>query len=72
MNYVTLDEAQKKLPDLIRATECGDQIVITKEGTPVATLQAVNQLRSGFGSMKGLIKISDDFDDPLEDFAEYI
>jgi len=64
MTYVTLAEAQEKLPDLIRATECGDQIVITKEGTPVATLQAVSQPRSGFGSMKGIIKISDDFDEP--------
>jgi len=24
-----------------------------------------------FGSAKGLIKMSDDFDEPLEDFAEY-
>jgi hypothetical protein len=25
-----------------------------------------------FGSARGLIKISDDFDEPLEDFAEYM
>lgn len=25
-----------------------------------------------FGSAKGLIKMSDDFDEPLEDFAEYM
>ncbi len=25
-----------------------------------------------FGSAKGLIKIADDFDDPLEDFREYM
>ncbi|MEM6434740.1 MAG: DUF2281 domain-containing protein [Cyanobacteria bacterium P01_D01_bin.115] len=25
-----------------------------------------------FGSVKGLIKMSDDFDEPLEDFAEYV
>ncbi|MEM1310245.1 MAG: DUF2281 domain-containing protein [Cyanobacteria bacterium P01_H01_bin.153] len=24
-----------------------------------------------FGSAKGLVKMSDDFDDPLEDFADY-
>jgi hypothetical protein len=28
--------------------------------------------RDGFGSLKGLIKIADDFDEPLEDFKEYI
>ncbi|MEI6090778.1 MAG: DUF2281 domain-containing protein [bacterium] len=28
--------------------------------------------RDGFGSLKGLIKIADDFDEPLEDFKEYM
>jgi len=28
--------------------------------------------RSGFGCLKGQIKISDDFDEPLEDFKDYM
>jgi hypothetical protein len=28
--------------------------------------------RPQFGSAKGLISMSDDFDEPLEDFAEYM
>jgi len=26
----------------------------------------------GFGSLKGVFKMSDDFDEPLEDFKEYL
>lgn len=28
--------------------------------------------KRGFGSMKGVFKMSDDFDEPLEDFKEYM
>jgi hypothetical protein len=27
--------------------------------------------RAQFGSAKGLVEVSDDFDEPLSDFAEY-
>ncbi len=27
---------------------------------------------SGFGCMKGMIKMADDFDEPLEDFKDYM
>jgi len=72
MTRVSVSEAQKNLPELILAIERGEQIVITQAGTPVATLQPAPLSGSGFGSMKGQIKMSDDFDEPLEDFAEYM
>lgn len=28
--------------------------------------------RNSYGSLKGTFKMSDDFDEPLEDFAEYM
>ena len=31
-----------------------------------------NLKRNAFGSLKGLIKMSDDFDEPLEAFKEYM
>jgi hypothetical protein len=33
---------------------------------------SVTKPRPQFGSAKGLIKMSDDFDEPLEDFEEYM
>jgi len=31
-----------------------------------------NQSKKAFGSLKGKISISDDFDEPLEDFKDYM
>lgn len=79
MTQISLADAQLKLPELLNATSRGEEFVITLDGKPVAQLapiaeskKAADPPRSGFGSMKGLIKISDDFDEPLEDFAEYM
>ena len=33
---------------------------------------AQSERRPRFGSAKGLIEIADDFDEPLEDFKEYM
>ena len=32
---------------------------------------ALTQKRNGFGILKGKVTIADDFDDPLEEFADY-
>jgi antitoxin (DNA-binding transcriptional repressor) of toxin-antitoxin stability system len=52
----------------------GIEVVITKNGNPIAKLVAISEPKQQrqFGSAKGLIKVSDDFDEPLEDFKEYM
>ncbi|MEZ0368259.1 MAG: DUF2281 domain-containing protein [Candidatus Sericytochromatia bacterium] len=46
---------------------------IIKDGTPDLSIQPVDKTpRPCFGSARGLISMSDDFDEPLEDFAEYM
>jgi prevent-host-death family protein len=74
MYQVNLDEAKTHLPDLVEAVIKGEEIVITKDGQPVVKLVSVSQTKSRpqFGSAKGLISMSDDFDQPLEDFNEYM
>ena len=74
MQQVTLDDAKKKLDDLIAAAVKGDEVVITKEDRPVVKLVPVagTKAQPKFGSAKGLITMSDDFDEPLEDFNEYM
>ena len=74
MHQVNLDEAKTHLPDLVEAVIKGEEIVITKDGQPVVKLVSVSQTKSRpqFGSAKGLISMSDDFDQPLEDFNEYM
>ncbi len=73
MQQVTIDEARQRLGDLIDSAARGDEVVITRDERPVAKLvpfPAVT-VRPRFGRAKGLIEMSDDFDAPLDDFAEY-
>ena len=76
MQQINLIEASKHLPDLIEAAINGEEIVITKDNQPVAKLVAVpppkKRRPAKAGSAKGLIEISEDFDEPLEDFKEYM
>jgi antitoxin (DNA-binding transcriptional repressor) of toxin-antitoxin stability system len=73
MHQVNLKEAETQLAELIEAAAGGEEVIITRiDGTsfkivPIAARAAIPQ----FGSAKGLVKMSDDFDEPLEDFEEY-
>ena len=76
MQQINLAEASKYLPDLIEAAINGKEIVITKDNQPVVKLVPVpppkKRRPAKAGSAKGLIEISEDFDEPLEDFKEYM
>ena len=53
----------------------GEEVLLTDGEHPVAKLVPVASglaNRPCFGSAKGLITISDDFDEPLEDFEPYM
>ena len=51
----------------------GEQIVITKDDQNRVRLVPLQNVkpRPQFGSGKGLITMTDDFDEPLKDFEEY-
>ncbi len=55
-------------------TEDKEAIIITKQGLPIAKIVGISKKKKQreFGSAKGLIKMADDFDAPLEDFKEYM
>jgi len=74
MHQVSLEEAQTQLPDLIDAAVGGEEIIIAKDPQHLVKLVPVptTKPRPQFGSAKGLITMSDGFDEPLEDFEEYI
>lgn len=78
MIRTTIDDAQARLHDLIEAALRGEEVVITTDENrdrPVVRLVAERRRESRrpreFGSAKGLLVVPDDFDDPLDDFAEY-
>jgi prevent-host-death family protein len=73
---VNTDEASKHLPGLIEAVISGEEIIITKDEQPVVKLVPVSKVKKRWpakaGSAKGLVTMSDDFDEPLEDFKDYM
>lgn len=73
MLQVELAQAQAELPQLIEAVGKGEEIIITRAAQPIAKLISLAR-REGdlqLGSAAGLVTFSEDFDEPLEDFAEY-
>jgi len=74
MHQINVEDAKSSLPDLIDAAVNGEEVVITKDDQHSVKLVPVSRAkpRPQFGSAKGLISMSADFDEPLEDFAEYI
>ena len=65
-----LDEMERE--KLIKTTRV-PQVTSEKKPLPFGALKKSRKKDRVFGSMPGLVvHISDDFDEPLEDFAEYM
>ena len=69
-----IHEAKTHLSRLISRTLKGDDVVIAKAGKPVVRLVPVARKDARVpGAARGLIEfMADDFDMPLEDFAEHM
>ena len=66
MVTVNVHKAKTNLSRLLAKVEAGEEVVITRRGTPVARMVRVQkQGKRQFGSMKGRIKLDDSFFDPL-------
>ena len=73
MNQISLEEAKIHLKELVDAALKGEEILIAKDQEHIVKLTPVSAIKSHtqFGSAKGQIWMADDFDSPIEDFAEY-
>lgn len=73
MITITIQEAQKRLADLIHDLGPGEEIVITDGSRPIARLSATLTVpKRKLGTMKGTVThMAPDFDAPLDDFQEY-
>ncbi|MER7536152.1 type II toxin-antitoxin system prevent-host-death family antitoxin [Streptomyces sp. NPDC097704] len=65
-------EAKSHFSKILETVAAGEEVIISKSGEPVAKVvpPAGKVHRSGYGSLKGLVTASDDFDDPPEAFDE--
>ena len=75
MHQIDVAEAKENLSELIEAAIKGEEVVISKDNQPVVKLvvipKKVKRDRQA-GSAKGMVWMSDDFDEPLEEFKEYM
>ena len=66
MITVNVNEAKTHLSRLLKQVESGEEVVIARNGTPVAKLASVQPRgKPVFGTLKGKIKIDDRFFEPL-------
>ncbi len=77
MPTVTIEEARNTLSELIHRLTLGEEVVITENDQPVARLvptappyepRKVPRL----GTLRGTVLSMEHFDDPLDDFKEYM
>lgn len=71
---ISVAEAKSRFSELLKRAEVGETIVITRHGKPVARIEAAQRASKlpRIGAFKGEIWMSDDFDEPLEDFKDYM
>jgi len=69
-----IEKAKAQIESLIQTALAGEEVVITRNEQPVLKLISISPVKSRrqSGSARGLITMSDDFNEPLEDFAEYM
>ena len=74
MTTVSLAEAQAHLPELLERVARGEEIVITRDETPIAQVLPMPKARPQprFGSCKGMLTILSDDEEHLEHFKEYM
>lgn len=76
MRKVNLVEASQHLSELIEAAMLGEEVILTKDDQPVVQLVPIPTEKKRYpakaGTAVGLVTIAEDFDDPLEDFKDYM
>ena len=72
---VNIHEAKTQLSKLIQAALNGKEVIIARGNKPVVRLEVLPEAQGvrQIGGAKGLIlSMADDFDEPLDDFREYM
>jgi prevent-host-death family protein len=73
MTQVGMHEAKTTLSQLVERAEAGEDIVIARNGKPVARLVAVRAgagLAAVRGAWRGRVEMADDFDSLPDDIAD--
>jgi prevent-host-death family protein len=74
MHQVNIHEAKTHLSKLIQEALDGEEVVIAKGNKPVVKLVSLypQSVSRHLDLAKGKIQMSEDFDEPLDDFSPYM
>ena len=67
---LNLYDAKTQLSSLVELAAAGEEIIIAKNGKPLAKLGPIQPVRRKPGRLKGQIWMSKDFDAPVTDLIE--
>ena len=73
MHVIDLAQAEAHFAELLGRVQAGEEILVTRADVPVARIMpaALQTKRPRFGAGKDLLRVGNDFDEPLADFAPY-
>jgi prevent-host-death family protein len=73
MHVVDFAQAEARFAELLGRVQAGEEVIVTRANVPIAriTPAAPSQNRPRFGAAKELLRVAEDFDAPLADFAAY-
>lgn len=76
MPQIDVARAKREFDQLLERVSQGEEVLITKKDQPIARLTAPSSSSKTkerqFGSVEGEIWMSEDFDEPLDDFEAYM
>ncbi|MFM7279586.1 MAG: type II toxin-antitoxin system Phd/YefM family antitoxin [Microcystis aeruginosa] len=74
MMQLTVDEAKNQLSELLKAASKGEQVIIQNhEGQDFQLISLAPTVKHPqYGSAKSIVKMLDNFDDPIEEFENYM
>ena len=71
MPQFNLAEAKARFSELVQKAMLGEEVIVAKENKPVVKIVPIKPAKRKPGPGKG-IWMSPDFDEPLDDFREYM
>ena len=72
MTQMTLQNAEKSWAEILQKALAGEEVIIERDGKPVAKVSPYKAEEDWFGMDAGKIWIADDFDETPEEFSEVL
>jgi len=72
MTQITLQAAEKSWAEILQKALDGEEVIIERDGKPVAKVSPYKTEEDWFGMDEGKIWIADDFDETPEEFSELL